>query len=122
MKIRRLKTILRTAIIGSIIALMPLVSFAGTFSKTYSGQFTSSWDKYATKTLSDGSTVRLSYGFNTFLINEDCVSAYFDGNEHYVKIENGSGDYASKITAAREYAELEVRHSGNTVTYSDNWS
>lgn len=49
------------------------------------------------------------------------MSAYFDGNEHYVEIENGSSDYASKIKAAREYAELEVRHSGNTVTYSDNW-
>lgn len=109
------------SLIAGMVLAFPLTASAGSYTKTYSGQFNEKWEKYVTDTIG-GNTIRFTYGFNTFLINEDYVSSYYVGDEHYAKIVNGRGSYASSVVGAREYAEVEVTHNGSKVTYSDNWA
>jgi len=101
-------------------------SFAGTYSKTVKGKFSKQWPKpkSAGKYVTDKGTkhyVIIIYNYNTTLINEDTVQAYDDGAKHQARIKNGNGLHKGKTVGANTYSDLEVRHKGNTVTYSTYW-
>ncbi|NBJ16535.1 MAG: hypothetical protein FNP40_13435 [Dehalobacter sp. 4CP] len=99
---------------------LPVASFAESTlvnaSRSGASYFITPWTDYATKSYL-GSTERLDYGFNTFLINEDVAYAYSDGSIHCARIKNGSGTHNGPMVVAREDSNLEVQHSGTTVNY-----
>jgi len=76
--------------------------------------FSSDWSGVATGV--NNST--LTYGFNTFAIDEDYAYAGYSQCYHYARISNGNGTYS----CAAKYdglAKLEVTHHGSSVTYKN---
>ncbi|WP_084813872.1 hypothetical protein [Desulfitobacterium sp. PCE1] len=126
MKIRfsKKRTALLTLVMCSFL-VFPAASYAETTlvhaSKSGSGYFISNWMESKQASYS-GSTEKLDYGFNTFLINEDIAYAYSNGSRHAAKIVNGNGEHYGPWKWANDWSDLEVRHAGNTVNYySVDW-
>ena len=104
----------------SLVFALSITSFAGTISKTYSGQFDSEWyDSYSTYV--NGASLQMTYGFNTFLINEDCCYTLYYGSSHRPIIKNDRGTFTKGLMQAHEWNDLEVMHKGDSVTYSCYW-
>ncbi len=76
--------------------------------------FTESWERYASTPNREGS---LTYGFNTFAINEDYVWAQHDTEYHYAALFNGDGWHTGQGRAAGILSRVDVRHKGSSVTY-----
>lgn len=112
------KKIVMALIVIAVLFAFPIRVFA-TESVTYSGSFSDKWTKFHSVDLKNGTKVRITYGFNTFLINEDTIQAYNDGYKHRARIMNGNGTHYGPWKYANDYSDLEVRHSGTKVTYSD---
>uniref|UniRef100_UPI00403F29BF mediterrocin family bacteriocin n=1 Tax=Siminovitchia sp. FSL H7-0308 TaxID=2921432 RepID=UPI00403F29BF len=58
------------------------------------------------------------YGFNTLEINEDFVHAWHPKRKITAKLKNANGTFTASWNPVLGYYSKEVRHSGNTVTYS----
>lgn len=114
---KRIKSVAAIMGISVLMFTMSSLSFAGSLTRTYSGSFSSDWTNSA-QTTANGATLVLSYGFNTFLINEDCASSLYYGSDHHPRISNGNGTFDGPTRQAHEWSDLEIRHSGSTVTYS----
>lgn len=117
-----LKTMRKKSVL-SIMALTLMVftlvapkAYAGSLSRSYSGQFTKSWMDEATS-----GSAQLEYGFNTWLINEDVSYANHSGASHNAKIVNGNGVHTSRSKSAGNWSNLEVQHSGSSVSYYCEW-
>lgn len=78
--------------------------------------FKSDWKK----TAYDGDA-KLTYGFNTVLINEDYAWAYHTKREHSAEVGNAKGAYTSGKKKAGKVAKIEVRHSGSSIQYQNTW-
>lgn len=118
-RISRKKTVLFTLTMCLSLAFPAALHAESTLvnaSRSGASYFINDWMDRATASYL-GSTEILDYGFNTFLINEDVAYAYSDGTLHAAKILNGNGPYYGPWVWAREWSELEVRHSGDTVNY-----
>lgn len=113
---KRFKSVAFLTVILTLIFAMSSLSFAGSFSRTYSGSFASDWTNSAQTTI-NGATLVLSYGYNTFLINEDCASSLYYGSYHNSRIKNANGTFNGPLIQAHEWSDLEIRHSGTSVTY-----
>ena len=109
--------------IGFICTIAPVS--AKTTSTSYSGQFNKAWQKTKTDTgQSDPYAVKLTYGYNTKLINEDytwtMASRYAKKHTAYVK--NGSGVWRKGPTKGQfVVSKIEVRHKGSKVYYKCVW-
>lgn len=91
---------------------------AATLEATYSGNFVTAWERYATG--SDGLST-ITYGYNTRFINEDYVWANHASNEHYASLFNGEWHTGSSQPASR-LSKVEVRHRDSaTYIYRCNW-
>ena len=100
---------------------MTATAHAGVLERTYSGAFDDDWSLSAVDTVfTTGSyfTVRLAYGFNTLLINEDCATSYCNGTSHHASVYNANGLHEGPEKYANEYSDIQVRHSGAVVTYA----
>ncbi len=111
----------------SIVMLITLsfttVAMAATTAQSYtngSHTFSKDWSETKTKTY-NGYKCVLTYGFNTFLINEDTAYAYTDGNFHFARIVNGNGTHEDNYKSANVWSEIEVTHKGSSVTYKNMW-
>lgn len=117
---KKLKYTLGLILIFSIVLSISLASFAGAVTRTYSGSFSDDWTK-SVETNINGSTDVLTYGFNTFLINEDFAYSLYYGDYHRSKVSNGNGSHYGQQKQAGEWSDIEVRHSGSSITYSSIW-
>lgn len=113
---KKIRSVAVITVILSLMLAMSSLSFAGSFSRTYSGSFASDWTNSAQTTV-NGATLVLSYGYNTFLVNEDCASSLYYGSYHNARIRNSSTTIDGPSVPAGEWSDLEIRHSGTTVTY-----
>ncbi len=95
--------------------IMPMTISAGSISRTYSGQFETSWNR----SYSSGDATIL-YGFNTFLINEDTCTAYHDNYWHNSAINNGSR-FVGPSKAPGWASSKQVTHAGTSVSYYCEW-
>lgn len=101
------------------VCLMVLVScFATTASAASSSatatSFTSDWERYKTV---DGGKGVLTYGFNTFMFNEDYAKANHDDQPHYCALYNGNGWATANVVAAGKVTMVEAVHAGTSVSY-----
>lgn len=121
----RYKKIISVCLIAAIAFVFPANSFAGAWSQTYNGSFKKKWSLFKkwdydyTSGNNAGRKIRITYGFNTAFINEDTLQAYDNGDRHRARIKNGNGTHYGKWKYANDYSDLEVRHSGKSVTYSN---
>lgn len=96
------------------IVTKPVVSAASSISRSYSGSFAKAWERYAS---SGNGQANLTYGYNTFLINEDYAWAKHNTKSHYAAIKNGKGWHTGSGKAAGKTSKIEVTHKGSTVSY-----
>lgn len=106
-----------------IILSLPTVALAATTVQSYTNgghTFTSDWVE--SKTLYyNGAKCVLTYGFDTTLINEDYAYAYTVGDIHRSKIYNSNGWHYGPWKYANYWSDQEVRHSGNSISYYQEW-
>lgn len=76
--------------------------------------FSSAWSLQAQTSDGEG---WLNYGYNTFLINEDFAYGYYKNSRHFAYIQNDNGYHTGPDVAPGNTSTIEVRHSGNSVTY-----
>lgn len=114
------KRIMTSALVLTMVMALSISSFAGSISRTYSGSFASDWMN-SVDSMENGSKVVLTYGYNTSFINEDMAYSLYYGAEHRSKIRNGSKTAYGPKQRAGEWSDLEIRHSGSSVTYYSTW-
>lgn len=87
--------------------------FAQTHTFNSAGQsFNQSWEL----TGGDGNYL-IKYGFNTAFIDEDYTHTYHSSKHHVATVTNSRGSYSDEDYGG-SWAGIEVRHSGNYITYS----
>ena len=83
--------------------------------------FKDDWTEAKTVTYKNSQNI-LTYGFNTFLINEDFAYAYSNGDYHYSRIVRSTLDV---VDGPKQYAnywsDLEIQHKTSSVTYKNMW-
>lgn len=95
-------------------------SFAGSHSVTSSGQsFSKEWGP-KTSTAANGSS-KITYGFNTVLLNEDYCHTWHSSANHRAKLQNTNGIFYGAYKSPNVTSKIEVRHSGTYITYSNEW-
>lgn len=102
-----------------LLSTVSLSSHATTWksiSKEVTRNFTKNWTLHFYDRI-DGYEASMSYGFNTFLINEDTCSTLYYGSYHRPVIVNENGTHNGEKRQAHEWSDLEVRHKGDLVTY-----
>ena len=87
---------------------------AASVNKTYKGSFSKAWERYAS---GDNGKANLTYGFNTFLINEDYAWAKHSTKSHYAALKNGKGWHTASAKSAGKTSKVEVTHKGSSVSY-----
>ena len=80
--------------------------------------FSTAWERYAVTSDGQGS---LTYGFNTWLVNEDYAWARHNTRSHYAVLKNGSGWHTGSGKKAGATSRVDVTHKGTYVTYSLNY-
>lgn len=88
--------------------------------KDYSGSFDKAWEKTYTGSPSDGSSsavMSITYGYNTFLINEDYCWASCNSYAHYASVHNGNGSHDGPWASPGKVSKKEVTHNGTRVSY-----
>lgn len=120
------KAIMILSIVMLITLSFTTVAMAATTVQSYtngSHTFSKDWSETKTKT-HNGAKCVLTYGFNTFLINEDIAYAYTDGGRHHSRIinNNGNSTHDGPTKVANEWSDIEVTHRGNSVTYRQIWN
>lgn len=107
---------MKKLLISSITALILLSSstsaFATEITRTSSGQsFNAAWELYAS-----GTDWVMEYGYNTAWINEDYTHTKHNSTGHTAIVQNANGSH-SNSDGAGNWAEIEVTHSGSSITY-----
>lgn len=64
----------------------------------------------------------LTYGFNTYLIDEDYAWAEQSQVLHWAEIKNGNGWHYGPFKAAGSVSKKEVTHSGTGIYYASCWN
>lgn len=110
----------------SIIVLLAVLIAAGCMYPAFADQsasstsFSKAWMNSKTAYEPGGIKNILTYGYDTFLINEDICYAYSNGHCHKSKIVNGRvTKYGPKRWANEGWSDLEIVHKGPKVTYSN---
>lgn len=76
--------------------------------------FSDDWERY--KEADDGLGV-LTYGFNTFAIDEDYAWASHDTKSHYASLKNAKGWHTGSAKAGGKLSRVDVTHRGTSVSY-----
>lgn len=117
-KSKKIKVIKKTTTIAICIIMTVLCcsisASAASVHKTYKGSFSRAWERYAS---GDKGKASLTYGFDTFLINEDYAWAKHSTKSHYAAIKNGKGWHTATAKSAKKVSKVEVMHRGCTVSY-----
>lgn len=94
---------------------------AGTYIDARNGNlgFSSSWERY---TSGDSNRASLTYGFNTFLINEDYAWANHSMASHNAYVSNAKGGFAGPTKSAGSVSKIEVTHKGTSIHYMNHYS
>ncbi|UZD44896.1 mediterrocin family bacteriocin [Peribacillus frigoritolerans] len=77
--------------------------------------FSSPWTSY-----DNGTNWTMDYGFNTSAINEDFTHTKHGTTSHIAKVRNFNGTHSDADTKGN-WAGIEVKHSGSTITYIMTW-
>ena len=107
---------------GLLLLIVSVVMFstkseAASLSKTSSGRtFTATW----AATASSGSA-KLEYGFHKGISSKDVAYANHSRDTHNSAIRNGSGRKVGPTKNAGTWSDLEVTHSGSSITYYCEW-
>lgn len=99
-----------------LITAMSPMAFASQedLGRRYDGSFSSPWQKTAT----NGKGASLTYGYNTWLVNEDYAWADHTTLAHCAEIRNnGQNWYRGPIKAPGHTSKKEVTHAGSSVSY-----
>lgn len=92
-----------------------------TKSKTSAGHsFKSKWSAVYYDGTKSGYRVKMKYGYNTTLINEDYTATNGSTIGHYNHqpyVVNANGTHKGKIKAWGSESRIEVRHKGSSITY-----
>lgn len=87
---------------------------AASVNRVYTGSFSKAWERYAS---SSNGNANLTYGYNTFLINEDYAWAKHSTLSHYAAIYNSKGWHTGPGKSAGKTSKIEVTHNGDTIYY-----
>ena len=110
----------KTKLVALLMMLMMLASTSVAFadSNLISASSTSFKKSWTLNKTASANKHRLTYGYDTFLINEDFANANSIGYIHKSKIVNGKGTFCGpKKTANDGWSDKEVKHKGSTVKY-----
>ena len=66
-----------------------------------------------------GKDSKLTYGYNTVLINEDFAWAYHSKREHSAIVSNKRRAFMSSKKKKKKTAKIEVRHKGSYIQYQN---
>lgn len=80
--------------------------------------FDKAWELSVT---SDNSKAVLTYGYNTFAINEDYAHAYHSSKKHYAYVKNSNGSFAGSNVRDGKWSKIEVTHKGSSITYGNSY-
>lgn len=108
--------VLAFTVLLSTVSLSSHASSWKSISKVVTSNFTKNWTAHFSERI-NGYEATMTYGFNTWLVNEDTCSTLYYGSYHRPVIINGSGEHYGQSMQAHEWSDFEVKHSGNTVTY-----
>lgn len=92
--------------------------------RSYMGNFAKAWEKTASENVLLGTGERLpmsiTYGYNTFLINEDYCWADCDEAPHWASLHNGKGEHSALLALPGFTSKIEVTHNGTSISYYCN--
>lgn len=92
---------------------------ANAYSTTNNGKgFKKAWELSVT---CDSNKGVLTYGYNTFAINEDYAHAYHSSKKHYAYVKNGKGSFSGSNKSKGKWSKIEVTHKGTTITYGNSY-
>lgn len=124
---KTLKKIIALVVCLCCITTVGIVASAGEYAhmgrkaSTLGHNFSQKWKDYRTYTI-EGISYDFTYGFDTFIINEDYienVKAQAEGSQYYGKVKNSNGatQVTNKVTGTDTTDTASVKHTGNTVVY-----
>ncbi len=85
-------------------------------SRSYSESFDSAWEMIVTE-----GNASLTYGYNTWMVNEDDAWANHSELYHWAEITNATDNFRGPIKGPGTVSKKEVTHAGTFVTYYCNW-
>ena len=97
--------------------MFPSKSEAASISATSSGK---TFDKTWAMTKNSG-YAKLEYGFHKGISSKDVAYANHSKDKHNSAIKNGSGRSVGPTKNAGTWSDLEVKHSGSSITYYCEW-
>lgn len=112
-----------------IVALLTMVVLSGlfngvkaeagtTYTQTNPVGFTNEWERTVFYRNSQGfNRIKLVYGYDQFMINEDYSWSYSYYAGHKAGVENDYGPSWTSVAHCSRWAEEEVMHKGSTVSY-----
>lgn len=112
-----LKKLVLCGIIGTMLMANSLPAMAY-YTTNGNKTFDKAWELSVT---SDNGKGVLTYGYNTFAINEDYAHAYHSTKSHYAYVKNGNGSFSGSNVGKGKWSKIEVTHKGNTITYGNSY-
>lgn len=79
--------------------------------------FSKAWEAYK----GDDYGTYITYGFNTFLIDEDYCWAEQKQLFHFGTLRNGKGWHDGPLKAPGNVSKIEVTHNGSSIYYACYW-
>lgn len=117
-----MKKIISAFLIGlSLLAVgLSMPAEANSLSRTSAGQsFNSPWRLTA---VNNAGTAAITYGFNTWAINEDYSWSTHHNVRHHAWLRNSRGLHSGSSSSANSRSRVDVRHGGGvTITYGMSW-
>ncbi|SET56154.1 mediterrocin family bacteriocin [[Clostridium] polysaccharolyticum] len=80
--------------------------------------FSKPWERYKS---GDNDNAELTYGYNTWAIDEDYAWAKHNTKSHYASLKNGTGWHTGSGKGAGSLSRVDVTHSGSSVSYYNNY-
>ncbi|MEG0304523.1 MAG: hypothetical protein RR635_02375 [Oscillospiraceae bacterium] len=101
-----------------MVVAMAVPTFAASLEKTVTGadNFTKTWELAATS-----GTMTMTYGFNTFLVNEDYLFGRSTKYSHTASLKQGTQIVKTDFAEAMTSSDIQVQHSNNSVTWMVSW-
>lgn len=119
-KTKRIVAMILCVIFACMVSVTPVSAETIQVSATATS-FTNAWEKVKQLSTTNASELRLKYGYNTTLINEDYAratsSVILDDYKHQAIIQNGNGTHYGDKVAYAYMSTVDVRHKGTSVTY-----
>lgn len=118
---KRMMTLLLIVALSSISSLITMAAETPPYNSlgVNSGPhtFKKAWEAYK----SDDYGTYITYGFNTFLINEDYCWAEQNQLFHFGTLRNDNGWHDGPLKGPNKVSKIEVRHAGSSIYYACYW-